>query len=245
MGCGRGTIAKVAPGRSMNRPGQSSHQDHLHEIPQDIGTSLPSSKTHQAPSPPSVPAGGPTMNIAAALSLALLPMAATAGDYASCLLDRMPGSANNAITTAVIRSCMKENPGGFYDIEAGDGRGIFGYRDPEECTLKKAKDTREQRAAMVIASACRCLYREPAFKGEMCDSRPVSITYAAPAPAPAPEPVVQPPFVAPAARPAPPSLRFSAFISRQTIEAIHARTQENGPGPEARRAGCCRSQFHN
>ena len=138
------------------------------------------------------------MKSTAVLLTALHFGAAYASDYASCILDRMPGSANNAITTAVTQTCLRENPGAYYKVERGSGLGIFGYNDAQACTLKKAKDTIEQRAAMLIAMACRCLYDTPDFKGEMCAYPPVQMSYA---PAPAAErpiPFPLPPVVAPA-----------------------------------------------
>jgi len=123
--------------------------------------------------------------------------AAYASDYASCILDRMPGSANNAITIAVTQTCARENPGAYYQVERGSGLGFFGYNDAQACILKKAKDTTEQRAAMLIAVACRCLYDTPTFKGEMCGYPPVQMSYT---PVPVEEPITASPSLPPATR---------------------------------------------
>lgn len=112
------------------------------------------------------------MKYLAVISVTLLSSVAFAGNYADCILDKMPGSENEAITTAVVSTCFQENPGTFYEIEKGSGRGLFGYKDANACVLKKARDTRHPRAAGLISASCRCLYDEATFKAETCAQRP-------------------------------------------------------------------------
>ncbi len=83
---------------------------------------------------------------------------ALAGNYATCIIDKMPGVANDVAVGSVLKLCRGEHPGGLDAVTPGSGRGLFGYGSGDECTLKKAKDTRSQRAALIIGNACRRLY---------------------------------------------------------------------------------------
>ena len=129
--------------------------------------------------------------------------AAHAGNFAECILDRMPGTANQPAAMAVFRSCGSENPGQYEAIEQGSGLGFFGFKDQDACIIKKSKDTTQSNAAFMISRACRCLYQAPIFKGEMCDqpkvnwengviappaepARPSPVTVVVPAPTPQP-----------------------------------------------------------
>ena len=94
--------------------------------------------------------------------------AVQAGDFATCILDKMPGTSNGAAQAAIHRSCIAEYPGGFTAIKRGSGRGIFGFKDQNACVIKKAKDTPWQYAAGAISIACFCLYKVPDFDGDMC-----------------------------------------------------------------------------
>ncbi len=84
--------------------------------------------------------------------------AAWAGDYATCILDKAPGVANEAAAAAVHQVCLEENPGGLQAVAQGSGRGFFGFKSGAECTAKKASDTRSARAGLLISGACRRLY---------------------------------------------------------------------------------------
>lgn len=90
----------------------------------------------------------------------LLPLPVLAGDYATCLLDRLPGVQNDAAATAAYQLCMSKHPGGLAAVKQGAGRGFLGFDSGAECTLKKAADTRSNRAAHMIGAACRKLYDE-------------------------------------------------------------------------------------
>lgn len=111
--------------------------------------------------------------IASFVAVFFLAPNAFANNFAECVLEKMPGSANEAITTAVMSTCSNENPGGYYNVMKGSGRGIFGFSDPNSCILKKAHDTPNQRGALLIANACRCLYSVPTLEDEPCMYRPV------------------------------------------------------------------------
>lgn len=108
------------------------------------------------------------------IAIMLLTMAGGAhANYAECILDKMPGSANGATHAAVIRSCTEKNPNVYFDIERGSGRGIFGFSDENSCIIKKAQSTAFQYSAGAIGMACTCLYKESSFKGEMCAVRQI------------------------------------------------------------------------
>lgn len=97
--------------------------------------------------------------IPALLLLATVP--AFAANYATCLLDALPGTQNDVAAHAAMQVCQSKHPGGLEAVQQGSGRGIFGYNSGAECTAKKAGDTRSQRAAYIIGAACRRLYDEP------------------------------------------------------------------------------------
>lgn len=89
-------------------------------------------------------------------------------NYGECILDNMPGTANAPAAFAVSRSCTNEYPGQYGTVERGSRLGLFGFKDPEACIIKKSRDTVQPNAAFMIAAACRCLYGKPEFKGQTC-----------------------------------------------------------------------------
>lgn len=91
-----------------------------------------------------------------ALLLASAP--AFAGNYATCVLDKMPEVKNDVAANAVYRVCRDKYPG---EIEQGSGRGLFTYKSGAECAAKKSADTPSNRAASFIRQACMKLYDEP------------------------------------------------------------------------------------
>lgn len=94
--------------------------------------------------------------------------AASAENYAECILSRMQGTTTAAVSSTVTRVCTQAHPDGYFTIERGSGRGLFGPKSGDECTIQKAKGTPFQPAAAQIAFACRCLYDKPAFSLDMC-----------------------------------------------------------------------------
>ena len=98
---------------------------------------------------------------ALAAILLLCSPAAYAANFATCILDKMPGTQNDIAASAVYQVCQGKHPGLFGSIAQGSGRGIFGFDSGAECTAKKAGDTRSQRAAVLIGVACRKLYDAP------------------------------------------------------------------------------------
>lgn len=97
------------------------------------------------------------MRIAPALLLfAAAP--AFAANYATCILDKMPGTQNDVAATAIYQVCQSQHPAGMDGVTQGSGRGMFGFKSGPECTAKKAGDTRSNRAAVAIGVACRRLY---------------------------------------------------------------------------------------
>lgn len=95
--------------------------------------------------------------------LALILIAASpawAANYATCILDKAPGVANDTAANAVHQLCMSEHPGGIQAVPHGSGRGFFGFSSGAECTAKKASETRSNQAANMVGMACRKLYDE-------------------------------------------------------------------------------------
>ncbi len=91
----------------------------------------------------------------------LISAPAWAANYATCVLDKAPGAANDVAAHAIYQLCLSENPGGLGAVAQGSGRGLFGFKSGAECTARKAGDTRSQQAAAMLAAACRRLYDEP------------------------------------------------------------------------------------
>jgi hypothetical protein len=92
---------------------------------------------------------------------ALLPIGANADNYATCILEKMPGAKNDAVVFAAKNLCRDEYPDGMSAVKQGSGRGFFSFDNGAECTLKKAATTLSRPGAMAIRAACRRLYDEP------------------------------------------------------------------------------------
>lgn len=93
------------------------------------------------------------------LLLMFLASRVQAGNYAECLLDKLPGLQNDAAAHAVAQVCWEKYPGGYQMIEQGSGRGYFSkYSSGAECTIDKAKHTSSKRAGIMVGAACRYLY---------------------------------------------------------------------------------------
>lgn len=90
----------------------------------------------------------------------LLAAQAHAGNFATCILDKAPGTANDVAAQAIAQLCLSQNPGGIHAVQQGAGRGWFGFNSGAECTIKKAAETQSNRAAQFIGMACRKLYDE-------------------------------------------------------------------------------------
>ena len=82
---------------------------------------------------------------------------AWAANYATCILDKMPGTQNDVAAQAIYQVCNSKH-GGIQTVAQGSGRGLFGYDSGAECTAKLASETRSNQAAYMIGAACRKLY---------------------------------------------------------------------------------------
>ena len=91
---------------------------------------------------------------------ALLPSVAAAGNFATCLLDKLPEVQNDIAAQAVYQVCNAKHPGAFGSVAQGGGRGLFSPTSGAECLMKKGGETRSHRAAALIVVACRRLYDE-------------------------------------------------------------------------------------
>lgn len=107
------------------------------------------------------------------LTLPFTAFAGTGSNYAECLLDNMPGIANEQSHWAGLNMCRSAHPQQFSNIEKGSGQGFFSKQSPEQCTLTKARDTRWQYSANMIRAACDCLYGDATRKGETCAGDPL------------------------------------------------------------------------
>lgn len=101
------------------------------------------------------------MKYIAACALLAASFPAFSENYATCLIDGLPGTSNHAAHEAIVQTCLQKHPSGFSRIKIGEGRGWFGFKSGAECTIKKAKDTTFPTSAGMIGMACRCLYNQP------------------------------------------------------------------------------------
>jgi hypothetical protein len=60
---------------------------------------------------------------------------ASAADYATCLLDKLPGVKNAPAHAAALNLCAQQHPDKFFEVRRGSGRGLLGPKSPEQCTL--------------------------------------------------------------------------------------------------------------
>lgn len=103
----------------------------------------------------------------AALSLAVT--SALAGNYATCILDKIGAVKNPASFGATMRSCASDHPRGYLNIKRGSGLGLFGPKNADACIIKYAEETTYPPASGAISAACSCLYGKESFKDEMCE----------------------------------------------------------------------------
>ncbi len=68
------------------------------------------------------------MRRALIIALLLIAPATWAGDFATCILDKAPGVANDTAAQAVYQLCLSENPGGIQAVAQGSGQGWLGYK---------------------------------------------------------------------------------------------------------------------
>ena len=92
-----------------------------------------------------------------------------AANYAQCLLETLANSQSGVVHAASVSLCTTKNPDGFYTIKRGSGRGLFGFKSADVCTIESAKNTRWQPSAVMIRRACTCLYSEPSSDTDMCE----------------------------------------------------------------------------
>ena len=103
----------------------------------------------------------------AALTMAVT--SAFAGNYATCILDKVGSVKNPASFGATLRSCASDHPRGYLNITRGSGLGLFSPKNADACIIKYAEETTFPPASGAISAACYCLYGNPSFKGEMCE----------------------------------------------------------------------------
>lgn len=102
----------------------------------------------------------------ATTAMILCPALAQAENFATCLLDELPGVQNNNSAGAAYQVCSGRYPERYTSVEQGSGRGLLGYESGAECALDKARDTRSNDAAGMIRVACNRLYNAPVTSNE-------------------------------------------------------------------------------
>lgn len=60
----------------------------------------------------------------ATAALATLGSQALAADYATCLLDKLPGVKNAPAHAAALNLCAQQHPDKFFEVRRGSGRGL-------------------------------------------------------------------------------------------------------------------------
>ena len=98
--------------------------------------------------------------LALAIALMCLPFAASARNYATCLLDGLPLANNATDYNAVIRACEERYPGGMDSVPQGSGLWFFRrqYSSPQECIADKVRGSMFINSANGIYNACYKLY---------------------------------------------------------------------------------------
>lgn len=76
---------------------------------------------------------------------------------ADCILDEMPGVANDKTAVQAFRSCKERHPGDL-DFRTHPDKPWFGFRSAAECAAKKGGKTASDRAGWFITRACRYIY---------------------------------------------------------------------------------------
>ncbi len=93
--------------------------------------------------------------------LLALPVTAFAGNFAECILDKVPGVQNDNAAAAAFQVCNTRYPERYRGVTQGEGRGLWGYDSGAECALAKSRDTLSSNGAGMIRMACNALYNEP------------------------------------------------------------------------------------
>lgn len=96
-----------------------------------------------------------------ALALTMSPTIAFAGNFATCLLDKLPGVQNDSTAMAINKLCLDKYPDGLTWIERGSGRGFLSYDSGAECAAKKGASTPSNAGGRMIFVACNVLYNKP------------------------------------------------------------------------------------
>jgi len=86
---------------------------------------------------------------------------AIAGNFATCILEKMPGTQNDAAASAIANVCKEKYPLMYNDVPQGSGRGWLSYDSGSECAANIAAKTTSQRAGQLIYGACNRLYNPP------------------------------------------------------------------------------------
>ncbi|WP_124208115.1 hypothetical protein [Pseudomonas aeruginosa] len=92
--------------------------------------------------------------------LTIISTSSIAGDYATCILDKMPEVQNDQAARVVISLCAGQYPNALLEVEQGSGRGLLGYKSGRDCMMAIGKETPSNLAGRMIFIACSKLYDE-------------------------------------------------------------------------------------
>jgi hypothetical protein len=95
------------------------------------------------------------------LCVILVPGVANAGNFATCIFDKMPGVQNDAAARAINDVCIDKYPSGLAGVKEGSGRGFLSFDSGAECAAKKAAGTPSLIGGQLIYAACIALYDKP------------------------------------------------------------------------------------
>ncbi|PZA14964.1 hypothetical protein DNK49_19160 [Azoarcus communis] len=94
-----------------------------------------------------------------ALAALLAPAVASAGNFAECIIESVPGVRHQQVLHAAIRACHDKYPAGIDSVKWGSGRGFFSkYNSTDECFAAEGRETSMSSAAIQIFQACNRLY---------------------------------------------------------------------------------------
>lgn len=82
------------------------------------------------------------------------------GNWAECIIDRMPGVQSDPIAYSINQACIAKY-GNALTVALGSGRGFTGYDSGAECAAEKGREIRSTVGAGVLNAACHRLYDAP------------------------------------------------------------------------------------
>jgi len=116
---------------------------------------LPAWRSDPPPSPPATAQPNPLADFIPDPPKRIWPLQ---GSWSKCILEKMPGVANDVAASYIVRECSREYPEIMRAVESG---GLLDYRDGAACVADKARNTSSLVAARTINAACTHRYGPP------------------------------------------------------------------------------------